>query len=617
MKIFRISSLYILTYTLFIALFLVIAYQRTETTKESIGNLLLTERAFIERPLFPKTLKSVDVDFKGVSFDISRRKPVIVKTSLDEVVRRSMILETSYTKDSIVLYLENNIDITFNIDRNGEKLSINTNIPTRNVFPEIEEVMIPLKILSSHKMEKTDLSYKIFNNKDEFHLKLNDNYYLTRDNEYIVIKTENKKLSTLNFSHLNIRDLPIAEEWYMKHRVIKDLNMESVISQYKSSVEEVINNNFRGIKYYPVDSTWAKPPKTWDNIPGMDKVSENSAIIYLANNMESSDYQEEFFKILGLKNRYPQKFQGKEATYVGGIVPAGRDAISKYNRELSRINTYIRNLDNKVYRTQIDSSYFLNSQLNRRDLISLIKNRDPASMTLNELSATLGNLIELLKSGSNEDELKEKVKEISSIIIDKIYWNKSKLYLLDNSSTSDQLLNFHTGRNLIEASLYETNEYVKPIGEALVDTFLSNRNFKGDIPLTFNSETGEFSEANIPGEDVYLLLEDRSIYPNFFSKDDITIYSISDVDSDSITVLSNPNEIRINVDYPFNTNNSKPHAFAIGGIKPYKQIYLGGRLWRPDINFETWYVGYYYDQAAEMLFFMVNSSTKENIRITY
>lgn len=616
MKILRISSLYILSYVLFIALFLVIAYNRTETKKENIGDLVFTERAFSHRPLFPRTLKSVDINFKGISFDISRRKPVIVKTSLDEVVRKSMLLRSEATKDSITLFLENDIEIRFSINPLEEKLSIETNIPGKNVFPEIEEVKIPLKILSSHTMEKTDLSYKIFNDQDEFHLKLNDNYTISKDNNYLILTTENKKLSTLTFSHLNARDLPIAEEWYMKHRVIKDLNMDSVISQYKDDVEEVIENNFRGIKYYPPDSTWAKPPASWDNMPDIDKVSENSAIIYLANSMNSSDYIEEYYKVLGLRKRYPQKFKGNETPYLGGIVTKGNKAISDYNRELSSYNRYINNEDSKIFTTRIKDFYFSNEKLNNKGLEEILLSKPSIDMNLDELSATLGNLLNISEKSSNKEIIVERIKEISNLIIRKISWTKSKLYLIDNSTISDQLLNFHTGLNLIKASQYETSEYVKPIGDALVDTFLSNRNYKGDVPLTFNFEDETFSEEYIPGEDVYMMLSDSSNYPHFFVKDDITIYSISEVDSNSINILNEASEIRIRVKYPF-SNQSNPHAFAISGVKPYKQIYLGGRLWRPDLNFETWYIGYYYDQASEVLFFMVNSSSKEEIRITY
>lgn len=597
-------------------MFFTIAYKRTEKQIYTIGDLTVTEKAFARRPLFPKSLKSVDIDYKGISFDISINRPVILLSD-DGIKRKSRLLDLKTNKDSVEVYLENNIKLLFTIDNDGERLTIHSSIPVKNVFPEVREVKIPLLIKESHIMEKTELSYKIFNESEEFHLKFNDNYTLSDSNSYIKLIAENKKISTLTFSHLNTRDLPIAEEWYMKHRVIKDLDLSKTISNYQNDVEDAINRTFNNIRYYPVGATWDKKPTSWENIPKKNDISEDNVIIYLSNSVRSPDYKKSYFKALGLKKQYPDKFSYKSTPFLGDIVKNGYMTKKLFNTELNNIRANINNNSEILFNKRIKDDYFKNNNINIYQLERIINDKSKKDLGLKQLSISLENLLKITEYGTNSNKTSDSIKEITNLIIQKIYWTNSKLYLIDGSVLSDQLLNFETGLLLIKSSQHETSEYAKPIGEALVESFLTNRDFKGDIAKTFNTETGNFSNEVIPGSEIYLKLSKNPNLPHFYQEKDILIYTIAQVYTGATGINNNSSEIRINVEYPFPTKNSNPHTYVISGIKPYKQIYLGGRLWRPDVNFEKWNIGYYYDQNSELLYFMVNNKSKEEIKITF
>ncbi len=242
-------------------------------------------------------------------------------------------------------------------------------------------------------------------------------------------------------------------------------------------------------------------------------------------------------------------------------------------------------------------------------------------MSLEELSASLDNLLKIVDYGESSNETIDTIKDMTSRIINKIVWKNSKLYLVDNSTTSDQLLNLQTGMTLIKASQFETSEYTKPIGEALIDSFLSHRNYRGDVPKTIEISSDQKSTETIPGEDIYLLIEDAPFTPHFYQDGDILVYTIAETNSEITMANGSYKEIRINTTYPFNTKLKSPHTVIISGIKPHKQLQLGTRVWRPYPLHEEYYVGYYYDQQPELLFVMLNMSDKgeimEEIKVSF
>ncbi|OQY38077.1 MAG: hypothetical protein B6229_06810 [Spirochaetaceae bacterium 4572_7] len=64
--------------------------------------------------------------------------------------------------------------------------------------------------------------------------------------------------------------------------------------------------------------------------------------------------------------------------------------------------------------------------------------------------------------------------------------------------------------------------------------------------------------------------------------------------------------------------NVNSHFFVISGVKQYNQLYFKGKLWRADPKFESYGVGYYYEQSTQLLFFMPNHyKEREEIIMRY
>ena len=609
MKIFKITSLYKFFYILVIAGLYFINYTRKDISTYDIGKLTVTETSFISEQLIPKKMKSLDVNYKGLSFFISKASPIIVTTD-DGIIRKPKITGTENTDDSLKVFFDNNISIIFKIDKHGERLTISSFAP--KVFPSINHLSIPYKLDSSLNIETTDLSYTLSSENEEFHLKLNNNYILDPLSSRIDISVNKDKLSTLTFSYLDTQNIPLAEQWYMRH--IKTEN-ESLINKeefFMSKTRDSINRIFRNIRYNPPSEGVSE---SWENLPNQRYFTENDAIVYLAEGMLNGNYSNRYNKIKGLGKKFPLKFGYNSTPFMGNIVKNGRAGMIEDNRKLALVQKQIRNASSNLFEEQIPRHFFDGNKLNILLLESTINNADKSKMTLKQLSTSLYHLLMALKSDFENSQSRDSIKEITDRIINKMVWDDTGLYLTDDETLSDQLLNLKIGQLLIEASQHETSEYSSPIGEELIITYINNSRSNGDVPKSYNIKNGEFSSDLIPREDSFLLLSDNKHIPHYIQDKGFKIWTISD----SIEINVNQAETRITVSYPVESNtNVNSHFFVISGVKQYNQLYFKGKLWRADPKFESYGVGYYYEQSTQLLFFMPNHyKEREEIIMRY
>ncbi len=609
MKFFKITSLYKLIYLAVIVLLFYINYSREVIHSHNIQGLEITETSFIEVPLIPKKIKSLKLNYKGLSFDISIKKPIRLVTE-DGVVRKSRITDIGTFDDSLQVNLENSVTIFFRVDKNGERLTVNSTIP--KVFPTISEISIPYFIEASYNIEATDLSYKIFNESEEFHLKFNDSYEIDDVKKSFRLKAENDKVSTLTFSPLDTNQLPLVEQWYMKHREVQPDTVEKQISEYLDIATKTLINRYDSIRYYPGTIS---TKESWKNLPIRGEFSERGIIIYLAQAMAQGDFQRSLNNIRGIKNRFPSSFGYDSSPFLGNIVKNGEDGTEKDIELLKGIQNKISNSDEKLFKTRIPNHYFEGTQLNLSKLEKLINDKDKLELNLNELSISLYHLLAILESKSTNSDTIDSIKEITDLIINKIHWDNSGLYLTDNKLDSLQLLNLQTGQLLIRASQHETSEYSKPIGEGLIQTFINNSSSKGLIKESYNLESREFSAKGILLEDTIMLFNNNPHLPHYYQDKGIKIWTMSD----SIEVKKSSKEIKIKIAFPVDSNTKRnSHFLVISGIKPYKQLYYKGKPWRSEPNFEKWRVGYYYDHNTQLLYFMPNhKKNREEIVLTY
>ena len=605
MKTFNISSLFKFIYLGVTVIMLFYFFTGEETINYNVDGLDIIETSSIEYPVIPKKIKSLELSYKGLSFNISNQSPIIL-SSTDNINRSSKIRNIKIIDNTLRLNLENHVNLDFRVDNHGDRLTISSNIP--KVFPTISKLTIPYNLKGNYELEYTDLSYKFSNDTNEFHLKLNDKYQLFIEEQKIVLLAEDDKLSTLTFSPLSNSELPIAEQWYLKYRIQYDLPLRDLIDDYLRNVERSIRSIFNPIMFIPES-------ETWNNIPSVANFTENKVIVYLADAMQRNNYTKSLQKILGIKKRYPSIFGFPSTPFLGNIVVNGKKGVLSDINELQRINTQINRADPDIFQKRIPKHFFPGDQIDIKKLEELIISTDNRTLNLQGLSVALWHLLLIVEQESLTSDMSNSIKEITDLIIEKIRWDETGLYLVDNSNLSSQLLNFITGELLIEASQFETSEYSKSIGEALIYTFINNSERNGNISTTYNFEDKSFSISKNTPENIYLLLSDNVYLPHFYQDRDIKVWTISE----SVQIDKSLNKTRITITYPVDKSvKVNYHFLVIQGVKPYNQLFFKNRPWRADSKFERYGVGYYYEQSTKLLYFMPNhSKSREEIIINY
>lgn len=606
MKIFKITILSKLLYLGVIVFLLLTYFSAKEIYTYNLDGLGITETSSVEYPLIPKRIKSLKLKYKGLYFTISKHKPLII-VSNDSYKRYSTVKNIELIDKTLKINLENSVTLTFRVDNRGQRLTIGSNIP--KVFPTIKELILPFSIDDTYTIEKSELSYKISNNNnEEFHLKLNDKYYIDDQLNNFHLISEDDKISTLTFSPLSDSDLPIAEQWYVYNKRVDTEELEIVKTDYLDKVDKNINETFGPIRYIEENNSW-------QGLPTTGNFTENGIITYLSQAMKSGNYQRALDKIKALKSRYPNTFKYQSTPFLGNIVVNGKEGAIADRKNLSNINRLIRTSDPDFFKTWIPKHFFIGSDLDIIKIQSLINNVDKYKLNIEELGITLNNLVNILETDTTNSNTSDSVKEITDLILKNIKWDESGIYLIDENSISNQKLNLRIGQLLIDASQHETSEYSKPVGEGLIKTYLENSTEDGGVYTTYNIKEKTYSEVQIPPEDSFLLLSDNPYIPHYFQSEGIKIWTISD----SIVVDKNTQNLRITITYPVDLNSEvNSHFLTIIGVKPYKQLYFKGTLWRADKVFERYGVGYYYEDSTQLLYFMPNhKKPREEIVITY
>ena len=605
MQILKITSLFKLMYLAVIILLLLSYFRAKDINTYNLDGLGIIETSSIDYPIIPKKIKSLELTYKGLSFTISNKSPLIIKSD-DGIRRYSQVKNIKLIDKTLQVSLENKIVLNFRVDNRGERLTIGSSIP--KVFPTIKEIILPFTLNDNFTIEKSELSYKINNNKEEFHLKLNDKYYIDESRNNIHMIAEDDKISTLTFSPLNSNNLPLAEQWYMLFRLSYNKTLEEDISEYLYKIESHINSIFNPIRYIQESDSWQK-------LPTIGNFTEDAVITYLSQAMKRGLYQRSLNKIKGLKSKYPYMFSFQSTAFLGNIIENGKDGISKDNKIQNSIKSLIKTSDPELFEIWIPEHLFEGGELDIKTLETIINSSNKSNLSLEGLSISLYNLVKILETESTNSNSSNSVKEITDLILQKITWDKTGIYLIDENSISNQKLNLKIGKLLIEASQYETSTYSKPIGEGLIRTFLSNSDKNGGVKTTYNIQGKTFSKSEIPPEESFLLLSDNPYIPHYVQNEGIKIWTISN----SIVIDKSTRNVRIIITYPVDKNSViNSHFLTISGLKPYKQLYFKGKLWRGTKEFERFGVGYYYEHNTELLYFMPNhTKPREEIVITY
>ena len=246
MKILKKTFIYILIYIGVIFSLLFFNYSQRDVSLRENEAFKITEVASIGSPLFPRKIRSLKIDFKGLTFLLSSKSPLLISTD-DGVVRRSQVTGINITNDSVIVDKTNSVRIIFRSINYGESIAIDSTVP--RVFPVIKEISIPISLEKGFKVENTDLAYKISSSNQEFFLKLNDNYLLDRKEMGLKVKVNNEKVPTLVFSQSGISNISLAEYWYMR---VRNKNLPPIQKFIKDFVESClvdINKQFSVIRY--------------------------------------------------------------------------------------------------------------------------------------------------------------------------------------------------------------------------------------------------------------------------------------------------------------------------------------------------------------------------------
>ena len=86
MQILKITTLYKFMYLVVIVFLLLSYFRAKDINTYNLDGLGIIETSSVEYPLFPKRIKSLEMNYKGLSFTISNGSPLIIES--DDKIKR-------------------------------------------------------------------------------------------------------------------------------------------------------------------------------------------------------------------------------------------------------------------------------------------------------------------------------------------------------------------------------------------------------------------------------------------------------------------------------------------------------------------------------------------------
>lgn len=591
-KILPVGIIYLGLILLFFFYFL----ERIKTETTDIEGIAVYEKYMMATPSIPRKIKRLDLNHSGITLSFSQQNPLLIYTD-DNIRHKAYVESYEQAEESLFVYFTNHVTLMLRPDEDASLLTIIADIP--KTFPAINTLVLPMKVMDDYSFEETELTYKISRKEEEYHLKLNENYSYSPEKKTITLSVANDHVPVLTIAPLAASEVPVAEKWY-------SLGGKNIKTNLSSSQADFIKKSYRAWQ-----TRFNTQTGRWKMKGSSESFSEEALAAYLAETARDGKLTIALQRrLLNLQKTAPSHFSHLTAPYIGDIV----NKVKKWKTEeavtIKNLNEMIRSGNISLFDTNIADSII--PKLITRNIPEMSVQNISEETPLNNLYNRLNFLVTIANSGQKEQSITNAIKSVTDIMMQKLQFTEETIFFADNNR-ADLFKNFQTALLIIKASEYHTNEFCKPVGEAVIHNILNLSDNQGFIPANYSFDDSSYSESYIGPEKLYPYITDN---PNVAKEKvfgNVTAWSMGNNFHMTIT----DKEVNLKSTFP----KGQVEYLAVSGIKPLTPttvVRFHNLKWRPDRNFQKYEDGYYYDVSSQTLYIAIKHKTlTETMRIMY
>lgn len=588
--------------------FLTIHFTRVESFGTVVGGVTLKGRSSVGTSLSPPQIRRLKVNMNGLELTFDRgKKPVIIT---DDGIRHILeVEEWDVEGDSIRISMSQGAGLTLKTDPHSTGVTLIPNVP--NTIPPVRSLELPLTPES-----KTVISVRQ-DRPDTLSITTDSTVYiasLPSDSEW------NAKTGRLDLVVLN-KAGPILEitddergggmnavEWYEQGTLTSQASFDSIVEGWRNQVRTGWRNR--------LDSRSG----LWKDEDGVARWDDELAASLLADSVDTGTLPSQITSIFSIADSAASTIGWLPSPYLGNIINQLKVHTAQMERSAEMLAA---GLDSGKPDFSMDKALTTLVDFGNSTQVGLMLNavrtapdEDLANSEILDRIRILQEAKRLSLDNALEDPEVRKTL-FDRYILPRIFWVKDGLWLVEEDGSIDVELNIIAGSLLINEAQWNNENLYQSVGHQIVISILAYADDDGMLPakLFFETDGDVLQEGVIAPERLYNTIAAPPAYPRHVSLSrELGSGAWAFTGAQRFTIRSTPRETTVNLDFP----PGSIHHLAIKGIKKFNVLYMNGIRWNGDPNFQRYYAGWFYDEAAETLYIKIRHRVQtETIRILY
>jgi hypothetical protein len=588
--------------------FLTIHFTRVESFSTVVGGVTLKGRSSVGTALSPPQIRRLKINMNGLELAFSRgKKPVIIT---DDGIRHVLdVEEWDVDGNSIRISMSQGAGLTLRTDPHSTGVTLIPVVPT--TIPPVRSLELPLmpesKAVISIRQDRPG-TLSITTEAAEYIASLPSDSEWKADTGRLDLVVLDKADPMLEITDDERGGGMNAIEWYEQGTLTSQASFDSIVEGWRDQVRAGWRNR--------VDSRAG----LWRDEDGVARWDDELAASLLSDSVDTGNLPSQLTSIFSIADSAASTIGWLPSPYLGNIINQVRAHAAQMERSA---DTLASGLDSGLPDFGMEGSLTTLVDFGNSSQVGLMLNAARSAPDEDSANSEILDRIRVLheaKRLSLDDAVEDPVVRkalFDRYILPRIFWVKDGLWLVEEDGSIDVELNVIAGSLLINEAQWNNESLYQSVGRQIVISILAYSDDDGMLParLFFETDGDVLQEGAIAPERLFSTVAAPPAYPRHVSLSrELGSGAWAVTGAQRFTIRSTPRETTVNMDFPAGSI----HHLAIKGVKRFNVLYMNGIRWNGDPNFQRYYAGWYYDEAAETLYIKIRHRVQtETIRILY
>jgi len=559
-----------------------------------------------------KIAEAAKLEYAGLSLEISKRYPALLKTS-SGASRQLAPKSVEKLKDGARILLEGGVELRAAIGQ-GDRLSLSASAPAGSA-----ELRLRYGLAGRTRLVPDKGGIRLESGASVFDLAFASSSF-NLDSGYLVLGGSGEadglgRLAVVPRAAAPARPAQAGPAEQLVAQAPKD---QAAFAAEISAWRDKVWAGLSAGRFDAAQTAWRGKS---EGQAAEARFSERALAAYLAESLARGYYAEALAKMRPAKERHPADLGYLSAPYLGGLVRKMEAMEASDQVEAKRLAQLVLDKSPDILAKEGLVLFLLDRAPASlaRDALSFVATIDPAKLGVRQAVGLLSCVVQSRSYLKDEENPFRALASAADLVVKAARRAESGLFLAtEEDGSTDVRLSLLAGLELAAFGEAEGKPELVGIGQGLVEGFLGLADDQGIAPARVLVRSGAIEQrsGSLLPEDAYALAAANPYYPrqvSFYRSIGPGVWAWTC--SPSLSVTANETHYSFSVSFP----EGRSHYMAFYGIKPFANIQLYDIDYSPDVEFEIYDAsGYLYrNQARSLDLKMKHKKESESIKLYF